>query len=56
MESVYKQAVKFIVNNNLVEIFGDRCLQIVNDTTDMGWSFHDQLYATCHDYFDDQQA
>ena len=50
MESMYGRALKFIVDNNLIDDFNVRCLKIVNDTKDMGWGFHDQLYETYYSY------
>ncbi|NOZ09855.1 MAG: hypothetical protein GXP09_02235 [Gammaproteobacteria bacterium] len=53
MESMYERALKFIISNNLLEAFNDRCLKIVNDTTDMGWGFHDQLCEIYYGYADE---
>lgn len=50
MESMYGRALKFIAGNNLLYEFNIRCLKIVNDTKDMGWGFHDQLYETYYSY------
>ncbi|WP_027360579.1 DUF6155 family protein [Desulforegula conservatrix] len=50
MESMYGRALKFIVDNNLIDDFNVRCLKIVNDTKDMGWGFHDQLYETYYSH------
>jgi len=43
MESMYDEVVKFIISAKLEGTFNHRCLGIVNDTTGMGWGFHDQL-------------
>jgi hypothetical protein len=48
MERMYERALKFITDNNLVPKFKDRCIKIMDDTTDMGWGFHDQL---CEIYY-----
>lgn len=48
MESMYERAIKFVVLNNLADIFKDRLFAIVNTTVDMGWGFHDQL---CEIYY-----
>jgi len=52
MESMYERAMKYIVSN-LIGEFNDRCLKIVNDTTDMGWGFHDQLCEIYYGYIGD---
>lgn len=56
MESMYERALKYITDNNLVATFKERCLKIVNDTTDMGWGFHDQLCEIYYGYIEEQQA
>jgi hypothetical protein len=43
MGKMYKNALKFIVQNELVPIFRDRLSGIVDDTEGMGWGFHDGL-------------
>jgi len=48
MESMYERALEFITDNGLLAKFNARCLKIVNDTSDMGWGFHDQL---CEIYY-----
>jgi hypothetical protein len=53
MENMYERAMKYIVSNDLFAKFNDRCLKIVNDTTDMGWGFHDQLCEIYYGYIDD---
>jgi len=53
MESMYERALKFIADNNLVAKFKERCLRIVNDTTDMGWGFHDQLCEIYYGHIDE---
>jgi hypothetical protein len=52
MESMYERALDFITDNNLVDIFKERCLKVVNDTVDMGWGFHDQLFNTYLNYIE----
>ena len=53
MESMYERALKLITDNNLESTFKERCLKIVNDTTDMGWGFHDQLCEIYYGYIDE---
>jgi len=54
MESVFERALRFIVESNLEENFQERCMKILNDTTDMGWGFHDQLCEIYYGYFDEE--
>ncbi len=53
MESMFKRAVDFIVKHSLEDRFKDRCRQIVNDTVNMGWGFHDELCDIYYGYFED---
>jgi len=50
MESMYERAMKYIVSNGLIDKYNERCLKIVNDTTNMGWGFHDQLCEVYYGY------
>ncbi len=43
MESMYETALKYVVKEHLFNEFGDRLFDIVDDTRDIGWGFHDQL-------------
>ena len=43
LESVYRDSLKFIDNNDLHKKFKERALRIVEDTIDIGWGFHDYL-------------
>ncbi len=43
MESVYEDAVELMVKNRLHDVFQQRCLKIVKDTSGIGWGFHDTL-------------
>jgi hypothetical protein len=52
MESMYEQVLDLITDHNLVDLFKERCRKIVDDTEDMGWGFHDQLYDTYLDYIE----
>ena len=54
MESMYEKVVKFIISTKLEDMFKHRCLEIVNDTSGMGWGFHDQLSAIYHEYLGKQ--
>ena len=52
MESMYERTLDFITDNNLIDIFKGRCRKIVDDSVDIGWGFHDQLYDTYLDYIE----
>ena len=52
MESMYGNALQYIFKNGFVEIFNQRCLDIVNDTADMGWGFHDGLSESYYSYYE----
>ncbi len=56
MESMYERTLKFIVHHKLVPNFKERCFKIVNDTTGMGWGFHDQLSDIYYGYIGEEQA
>ncbi|MGL4376912.1 MAG: DUF6155 family protein [Microcoleaceae cyanobacterium] len=43
MEGVYEQVVEIIIKANLKDIFQERCQKIMEDTSDIGWGFHDML-------------
>lgn len=43
MENMYKNALSLIDKNNFRTIFNVRCQKIVEDTSGIGWGFHDQL-------------
>jgi hypothetical protein len=42
MESMYEAALKFIVQNNLIDHYQDRCFEITEEATE-GWGFKDSL-------------
>jgi hypothetical protein len=44
MESMYGDALRFIVKQGLMESFRDRCEEIIEDATE-GWGFKDGLRA-----------
>ena len=52
MESMFKKAVEFIVENEMQEAFERRCRQIVSDTSEMGWGFHDELSDIYEEHFE----
>ncbi len=54
MEGMYEQAVKLIVNNELVHFFKDRCIKIVHDTKEIGWGFHDELSSIYYEFLNER--
>lgn len=51
METMYEKAIQEMIKNQKQDIFQKRCLKIVNDTSDMGWGFHDALSDIYEDAF-----
>ena len=43
MESMYEVALKHICESKLTKEFYTRCAQVVEDTSGIGWGFHDTL-------------
>ncbi len=41
--SMFKEACTLISNNDLVNVFDARCQEILKDSADVGWGFHDYL-------------
>jgi len=54
MESMYEKAVEWIIRYAMPDIFQERCLRIVEDTSDIGWGFHDNLSDIYSDAFNNQ--
>ncbi len=52
MESMYEKALRVISEKQLEETFQNRCKQIVHETSDIGWGFHDTLSDIYGQYFD----
>lgn len=53
MESMYASALKQIAANGLYDAFRDRCYQVVEDTSEIGWGFHDELSNLYAEVFGD---
>lgn len=51
MEDMYDRALKLMGKNDLMKAFKKRCLQVVVDTDDIGWGFHDTLADLYYEYF-----
>jgi hypothetical protein len=54
MESMYEKAVKWIVKHEIQDVFNERCMRIVKDTSGIGWGFHDALSHMYSDSFIDE--
>jgi hypothetical protein len=52
MESMFEKAAKFTVEHQLQEVFEGRCRQIVYNTSEMGWGFHDELSDIYDEHFE----
>lgn len=51
MESVFGMALKFIVKTNQEDMYMGRAQQILENTSEMGWGFHDGLFSIYSEYF-----
>ena len=51
METMYEKAIKEMIKHREQDAFQKRCLKIVNDTSEMGWGFHDTLSEIYEDAF-----
>ncbi|HEY9624235.1 MAG TPA: DUF6155 family protein [Crinalium sp.] len=51
MESMYQKAVEWIVKYELKDVFQSRCQRIVQNTSMVGWGFHDVLSEIYHEAF-----
>jgi hypothetical protein len=52
MGNMYKWAVGLIVGNELEELYESRCRRIVEDTSEIGWGFHDRLREIYEENFE----
>lgn len=53
MEGMYEKTLKYIFKHNIEKIFYNRCMYIVENTSHIGWGFHDNLSDNFNDYFKD---
>jgi hypothetical protein len=51
IESMFESALKHISKSNLEDKFYSRCKKILDDTSGIGWGFHDTLGDLFHSYF-----
>ncbi len=54
MESMYEKAIQWITKHEIQDIFKERCAKIVNDTSGIGWGFHDAISHIYSDVFDNE--
>jgi hypothetical protein len=52
MESTYANALKIIYKESLLDVFKERSMQILDDTQDMGWGFHDSLSEIFYQFYE----
>jgi hypothetical protein len=52
MESTYANALKIIYKERLLDAFKQRSMQILDDTQDMGWGFHDSLSEIFYQFYE----
>ncbi len=51
METMYEKAIREMIEHQEQDTFQKRCQKIVNDTSEMGWGFHDTLSDIYEDAF-----
>ncbi|BAU52858.1 DUF6155 family protein [Mucilaginibacter gotjawali] len=52
MVSTYANALKIIYKERLLDVFKERSMQIIDDTQDMGWGFHDSLSEIFYQFYE----
>lgn len=52
-ENAFNDVAKIIEGEQLHQVFVDRCQQIVINTSDIGWGFHDTMIEIYYTYFFD---
>lgn len=50
MESMYEQAIRYICEQGLEKQFLERCAEIVENTSGIGWGFNDTLNELYNEY------
>lgn len=53
LERMYVEALTFMRNNDLLEKFADKAGKIVDETSNIGWGFHDYLTDVYFDFYPD---
>lgn len=54
IEKMYLQTLKFMQKEKILDKFQKRALEVVENTNDIGWGFHDYLGAVYFDYYPDE--
>lgn len=49
--SVYSQALTLMKKEKILDKFSDRAKKVVNDTSNIGWGFHDELGDVYSDFY-----
>jgi hypothetical protein len=52
MEGMFEDASVFIRKNNLENLFKERCKKLMEDSSDIGWGFHDFLSDAYYQFFE----
>ncbi len=53
MEGMFEDACIFIQKNGIKSLFKERCKKIVDNTSNIGWGFHDYLSDAYYQFFED---
>ena len=53
IEGMFEKTANYIIKNNLVEIFRDRCKTVYEDSQDIGWGFSDTMAEIYFEYFEE---
>ena len=51
VSSVYSNALKLMNKENILDKFADRAKKVIDDTSNIGWGFHDYLSDIYGDYY-----
>lgn len=51
VENTYVRALELMEKESILEKFKDRCEKIVNDTSGIGWGFHDYLGDVYYEFY-----
>lgn len=52
--SSYLTALKLMKKEGLLDKFAERAHKVVDDTSDIGWGFHDYLFDVYYQFYDDE--
>lgn len=52
LESTYLTALKLMKKEGLLDKFAERARKVVDDTSDIGWGFHDYLFDVYYQFYD----